>query len=220
MAGVDSVSMFKTVKSACAASLALALAAIGGTAHANPESLAYFTQGKSEALPDLLSGEEKLYYRSFFEAVETRNWSRVEELITQRSSGPLHGAALAAYYLDPASPQIALERLTRWLDSYSDLPQAEAVVRLAERRGLTDAPRLAASRDLVRQPGITRRTKPRAVNDGTMPASIENAIRRRITGHGLQRAIGLLGSLRGGLAIARAHRMPFAAQPPEARTSN
>ena len=148
---------------------------------ANQTSLAYFTESQAASLPKLMSNEESLYYASFFEAIETRNWERVEQLIVERPSGPLHGAALAKYYLHPSSPQIPLDRLDRWLQLYRDLPQAEAIIRLAERRGLTDPPNLRPTKNLVRQPGITRRMKPRSINDGTMPSSIEAAIRQRIT---------------------------------------
>jgi hypothetical protein len=97
----------------CAA--AFSALAVTSPAQANPESIAYFTQGKSGALPTLLTQQDRFYYASFFEAVDARNWDRVEILLGERSEGPLHGAALAEYYLHPESPRIPLERLQDWL---------------------------------------------------------------------------------------------------------
>ena len=151
------------------------------SAQNNQASIAYFTRDAASALPQLLSVEDRLYYASFFEAIEARNWGRVEQLLIERASGPLHGPALARYYVDPNSPEIALERLTAWLNAYADLPQAEAVSRLAQRRGLETQPNLPQTRELVPQAGITRRTRPRSISDGTMPSRTASRIRQSIT---------------------------------------
>ncbi|OBX20369.1 lytic murein transglycosylase [Erythrobacter sp. QSSC1-22B] len=147
---------------------------------ASQESIAYFSQGKSAALPTLLSSQDRLYYASLFEAIDARNWDRAEILLGERGDGPLHGAALAEYFLHPESPRIPIERLSDWLDRYRDLPQAEQIARLATTRGLTSTPSLPRTRDLRGQPGLTRRTLPRGISDGTMPDSVSSAILNRI----------------------------------------
>lgn len=159
---------------------AAAAAAFPFSAQASDQSIAYFTQGKSAALPTLLSQDDRLYYASLFEAIEAENWDRVETMLAQRNSGPLHGTALAQYFLHPDSPQIPLPRLLDWLDENRELPQAEGIVRLARVRGVDNTPTLPRMRDLRRQPGITRRTRPRSVNDGTMPRSVSAAIIQHI----------------------------------------
>ena len=161
--------------------LALGSLAVAAPASANPESIAYFTQGKSGALPALLTQQDRFYYASLFEAVDARNWDRVEILLGERSEGPLHGAALAEYYLHPESPRIPLERLQDWLGRYRDLPQAEGIARLAVARGAVETPSLPAARSLRSQPGITRRNRPRGIEDGTMPADISSAILQHIS---------------------------------------
>ncbi|UVI39002.1 lytic transglycosylase domain-containing protein [Qipengyuania spongiae] len=147
---------------------------------ANPQSVAYFTQGRPAALPVLLSNDDRLYYASLYEAIDARNWDRVELALTQRMEGPLHGAALAEYYLHPESPRIELPRLTAWLDRYASLPQAAGIIRLAQTRGLSYAPDLPRERQLQRQGGFTRRTLPSGISDGTMPGDISTAILDRI----------------------------------------
>ncbi len=156
-------------------------AGLAGPAQANEASIAYFSQGKSAALPTLLSTQDRLYYASLFEAIDARNWDRAEILLGERGDGPLHGAALAAYFLHPESPRIPVERLSTWLARYRDLPQAEQIARLAATRGLLETPALPRSRELRSQPGLTRRTLPRSIDDGSMPASISSAILERIT---------------------------------------
>ncbi|WP_369025109.1 transglycosylase SLT domain-containing protein [Qipengyuania sp. RANM35] len=144
-------------------------------------SVEYFTRSHQQALPRLLSDEDRAFYGSFYEAIDTQNWSRVEVMLTERSEGPLHGAALASYYLHPQSPRIELPRIQDWLSRYSRLPQAAGIVRLGQTRGLENAPYLPRERELVRQPGLSKRIRPSSVQDGTMPASVGEAILERIT---------------------------------------
>ena len=94
----------------------LLAAAVGALASASPaaaqaDSVNYFSRTHSAALPTLLQQEDRFFYLSLFEAIEAQNWDRVELMLTQRPDGPLHGAALATYYLDPNSPRIDLSRI-------------------------------------------------------------------------------------------------------------
>ncbi|MBU2341889.1 MAG: lytic transglycosylase domain-containing protein [Alphaproteobacteria bacterium] len=173
--------MRKTLILALAGAAAGSAAALAGPAQANEASIAYFSQGKAAALPTLLSTQDRLYYASLFEAIDARNWDRAEILLGERAQGPLHGAALAEYFLHPESPRIPVERLSAWLERYRDLPQAEQIARLATTRGLVEAPPLPSTRELRGQPGLTRRTLPRSITDGTMPGSVSSAILDRIS---------------------------------------
>lgn len=164
-----------------------AAAALAATTslHAAPAlaqgSVEYFTRSHAASLPQLLSQDDRAYYGSLFEAIDSQNWDRVEVMLASRDDGPLHGAALATYYLHPQSPRIELPRIESWLSRYSALPQAESIVRLGQTRGLVNPPYLRPARDLVRQPGSTKRIRPSSVNDGTMPESVKAAILERIT---------------------------------------
>jgi len=164
-----------------AAALAASALASAAPVMGQSDSVDYFTRSHAAALPQLLSADERGYYASLFAAIEARNWDRVEVMLAGRSEGPLHGAALAAYYLHPESPRIELPRIEAWLARYAQLPQAEAMVRLGQTRGLENPPRLPGARDLVRQPGSSKRIRPGTINDGTMPASVRAAILEHIT---------------------------------------
>ena len=156
------------------------IAAFTAAQPAYADSTTYFTRSHSAALPTLLSTEDRLYYASLFEAIDGQNWDRVEMLLLQREDGPLHGAALAEYYLHPNSPRIPLERVQAWLARYSGSPEAENIIRLGQTRGLENPPSLPPERQLVRQTGMSKRILPRSVEDGTMPADLRTAILERI----------------------------------------
>ena len=159
---------------------ATASAAFAVQAGAQSQSVEYFSRSHSAALPQLLQQEDRFYYASLFEAIDAQNWDRVEVMLSQRSDGPLHGSALATYYLDPASPRIELARVEDWLRRYPGHPQTEGIVRLGKTRGLAWEPGQPRENSLTRQQGITRRALPRSVGDGTMPASVASSILDRI----------------------------------------
>jgi soluble lytic murein transglycosylase len=175
------VSACEPIKRKLAGLAALTCLALSPPAWASEASVAYFTRERAAAVPVLLSAEDRRYYAGLYAAIEGRDWARTEALLAERPEGPLHGAAQARYYLDPASPQIALPRLTAWLETHPDMPQAPEIARIALTRGLQAAPGLPRAQQLRAQPGLSRRTRPRSVDDGTMPAQVAAAINQRIT---------------------------------------
>ena len=181
---------------------AIAASLAASPALATEQSVAYFTQGKANAVPILLSEDDRFYYRSVFDAIAAQNWDRVESLLVQRGDGPLHGSALAAYYLDANSPTTPLERLEAWLDRYRELPRAEDIARLAQTRGAERTWALPRENTMVRQPGITRRTLPRRVGDGSLPDATREAILERIRNDDPDGARILLDGIDGALSPA------------------
>ena len=149
-------------------------------AAAQQTSLQHFTQSHAQVVPTLLSSEERFYYASLFEAIDSKNWTRVDLLLSQQETGPLHGAALAAYYLDPDSPRIELGKIEEWLARYPGHWQTEGIVRLGRTRGLSFVPDLPRANALIRQPGLSRRARPGTIRDATMPDSVRAAILDRI----------------------------------------
>lgn len=160
---------------------ALATCTLAGPALAQQnDSTAYFTRSHSAALPRLLSQDDRLYYASLFEAIDGKSWDRVEMMLAQRDDGPLHAPARAAYYLHPESPRADISRIEDWLRRYPRSPEAEAIIRLGQTRGLSFMPDLPREHSLVRQPGSTKRTLPSSVEDGSLPSSIRSGILDRI----------------------------------------
>ncbi|MEZ5736263.1 MAG: lytic transglycosylase domain-containing protein [Novosphingobium sp.] len=150
-------------------------------AQANSAAAEYFrNRAERSAVPTLLSGSEREYYRDIFAAIDRQDWSRVEELFAQKEDGPLHQVALAEYYLDARSPRIELERLNSWLAMGTDLPMSAQIGRLAVKRGAETLPSIPDEQRFARLPAMSKRVRPRSIDDGTMPANIASGILERI----------------------------------------
>ena len=159
---------------AAAACIAVAFAT---PAAANSGSAEYFrARANSTSVPELLSQPDKEYYSQLFRAIDRENWYEVDTLLAQRNDGPLHEVALAEYYLHANSPRVEAPQLRQWLNAGYTLPQAEQIISLGAKRGLEEAPVLPQEQSFVSQGYATKRIRPRATNDGTMPSSVESAI--------------------------------------------
>lgn len=162
----------------CLAALALSLPAIAQA----QDTRTYFTARSFEqAVPRQLSSGEREYYDQLFTAIERQQWADVETLLANRPDGLLHDVARAEYYTHANSPRVELPQLDAWLATGSELPQAEQLGRLALTRGAERPPILPYVRDLQPRSPAPRRTRPRSIDDGTMPADIRSAILDRIT---------------------------------------
>ncbi|MBF9151421.1 lytic transglycosylase domain-containing protein [Novosphingobium jiangmenense] len=164
--------------------LTLATSSLGLSAvpaHANSAAVDYF-RGRADrtAVPSLLSADDRSYYKSLFSAIEREDWTQVQTLFAQRADGPLHTVARAQYMLAATSPKAELAPITDVLAKAPDLPWAEQLGRLALKRGATEIPALPQAQRLVTLPNVSKRIKPRSIDDGTMPATVAAAIQDRI----------------------------------------
>ena len=165
--------------------LASACALLAGTqaapAFANSAAVDYFrNRADRTAVPALLSQDERAYYRDLFSAIDNRDWTKVQNLFTQKPDGPLHLEARAEFYTAPGSPRIDAAELTQWLAQGRTMPQAEQIARLAASRGAAGIPDIPGAQPLTSLPSTPKRVRPRETNDGTMPANIASAIQLRI----------------------------------------
>lgn len=161
--------------------LAGAAAAVPVAATANSAAIDYFrNRADRSAVPSVLSQDERAYYRDLFAAIDRSDWAKVQALFAQQADGPLHQVARAEYFLAPTSPKIEGEALGQWLASGTQLPQAEQIVSLAAKRGVSALPALPYSSALVSQPGRAKRIRPRDTADGTLPAAVAAAITGKV----------------------------------------
>ena len=155
----------------------LALAALPGTASANSAAVDYFrTRADSTVVPSLLSHDDRDFYAEYFSAVEDKDWTKVQRMLAQRPEGPIHQEARAEYYLAAGSPRIELPDLEAWLAQGTELPGADQITRLAQRRGAQTTPSLPGEQQFARLPSMPKRVRPRSIEDGTMPAAISAGI--------------------------------------------
>jgi hypothetical protein len=139
--------------------LAIACATVGGIAAtpaaANSSAAEYFrARATSTNVPALLSNSEKEYYEQLFRAIDRENWSEVDSLLAQRADGPLHQVAKAEYYLHANSPKVEADKVRTWLSAGTDLPQAERLNTLGQKRGLD------ASYDIPREQSFVSQAMP------------------------------------------------------------
>ena len=166
----------------------LSAAFVAGTvlaaSHAQARTSAeYFTtRATSTQVPSVLSRQERELYRSIFDAIRGEQWVRVQALLAEDKDGPLRQVVAARYYLAANSPKVELPQIQAWLADPAalNLPQAEQMARLGQRRGLTSMPALPQAQPFQYQGHDPKRIRPRPVNDGTMPASVSAAIFQRI----------------------------------------
>jgi len=148
---------------------------------ANSAAVDYFrSRADRSAVPSLLSNDERDYYRSLFDAIDGKDWTRVQQMFAQKSDGPLHQLARAEYFLASGSPKIEVSELQAWLAQGTELPDADQISRLALKRGAVNLPAIPVEQQLGRLPSLTKRIKPAAINDGTMPAQVSSGILDRI----------------------------------------
>ena len=170
------VKMTATIRAATLAACAAATLA-PAIAYANSAAVDYFrNRADRTAVPSLLSQDDRAFYREMFSAIDRKDWSRFQAMLAQRPDGPLHQAALAEYYLDPTSPKIELDQLNSWLGKGAELPQSEQIGRLAVKRGALAMPAMPGEQRFVSLPTMTKRVRPRPIDDGTMPSSIASGI--------------------------------------------
>lgn len=162
---------------------ALAALALPQPVQANAAAMEYFAKrGDRSGVPSLLSKEDRDYYRQLFTAIDKGDWPKVQAMLAQRPDGPLHQVARAEYYTAPGSPKIELDALNAWLAAGVQLPQAEQIATLAQKRGATALPALPQENRMVSQPSFAKRIRPRETSDGTMPGAVAGAINGKIKG--------------------------------------
>ena len=160
---------------------AMVVAAIGlqAPAVAQPGDLIARWNGAAPAegaVRAILSEEERAHYRQLFAAIDTEQWPVVDSLLAQRPVGTLTQIARAEYYTHANSPKVSADQIAVWFNDGIDLPQAEQLIRMGAKRGLTALPALPSEQGFIRQPYAPKRILPRSVNDGTMPAESASAI--------------------------------------------
>jgi soluble lytic murein transglycosylase-like protein len=164
------------------ASLVLGVVALGPLpALANSAAAEYFrSRAARTAVPSVLTQADRDYYRQLDEAIDRKDWAKVQKMLGERPDGPLHQDVRARYFLAPGSPKIELNELEAWLQQGTDHPEAERIATLAAKRGATALPGLPGEQPLQRLSGIPKRVRPAPTGDGTMSGGTANAILEKI----------------------------------------
>ncbi len=122
----------------------------GDEVHAAPSyGKGYLLASNKAALPEILSGSDKKYYKAIFAAQKEGDWETADSEMGKLSNPLLLGYVLADRYLHDdyiTSPQ----ELSDWLAIYADHPQASRILALAKRKGASvkNANEISKSRTL------------------------------------------------------------------------
>lgn len=191
---------------ACAGFAALALGGLAVPVSAEAQSGDLVANWRSEArtganaAASVLTNEERNHYRQLFAAIDAEQWGVVETMLAQRPDGVLTQAARAEYYTHANSPKVSAEQIAVWFNAGTDLPQAEQLATMGAKRGVIALPALPQAQGFARQPYAPKRILPRAVNDGTMPASTASLILEAIKADNPGEAQRLLTEIDGQLS--------------------
>ncbi len=157
---------------------ATAPAAIAQSGDISGSMAAHYDRGasRSNAVPAILSNQEREYYRRVFAAIDREQWDQVQRLLDQGPGGLLHQIATAEYYTHANSPQISANQISNWFAAGINLPQSEQLGRLGARRGIDQLPAFPQVQSFSRQPSASKRIRPRSIIDGSMPSSMRTVI--------------------------------------------
>jgi soluble lytic murein transglycosylase len=100
-------------------------------------------------LPVQLGPNARQQYREIFAAIDAGKWADATLKIDTMPSGPLHPLARSLIYLGKGSPRVEGDALAALAMQVPDLPQTQALVRLASVRGAATVPVLPQVRQLV-----------------------------------------------------------------------
>ncbi|MDZ7587760.1 MAG: lytic transglycosylase domain-containing protein [Parasphingorhabdus sp.] len=111
-------------------------------------------------------------YRAVFSAIEAADWAKAQQLLSDAPPSPLKPIATAELYLAAGSPKVELGPLLTLINDAPDIPQAEQLSRLAQKRGAQLLPALPQRNRLSYVAGNGNRAKPASVADSGIRAQI------------------------------------------------
>ena len=127
-------------------------------------------------VPAQLDAAQRDGYRAVFAAIREERWQDAQLQLDSIKPGPLHALARAELYTAKNSPRVELEPLVELLTQAPELPQADALVRLARARGAVDLPPLPSTRTLIWQDGAPGRIRAKAVKGDQIAADLALAM--------------------------------------------
>lgn len=149
-------------------------AAFAGGPGDPPAIEARIAQG--DAVPTLLDRDQRTAYRAVFDHIRAARWTEARLALATIKPGPLHGVALAEILTAKGSPKAELADLQQLLTNAPELPQAEALARLAKARGATNLPTLPYVQAMTWQRGAPVRKRARSLASDAAAATLAQAM--------------------------------------------
>lgn len=127
-------------------------------------------------VPAQLSAEQRAAYRAVFAAIREARWADAQLALDSMAPGPLHAFARAELYTAKGSPRIEGDALLKLLNEAPELPQAEALARLASARGVTELPPLPEQQRLIWNDGAPARIRARSAKSDQIATDLALAM--------------------------------------------
>lgn len=125
-----------------------------------------------DGIPDQLDAGQRAGYRAVFASIRAQKWIDARLQLATMKPGPLHAVALAEIYTAKGSPRVEVDDLTRLLAEAPELPQAEALARLAKSRGASEVPALPYTRALSWMGGAPVRARAKSTRSDAVAADL------------------------------------------------
>jgi soluble lytic murein transglycosylase-like protein len=153
---------------------ALPLPALAAPAPTSGESSSEVrSAGTAQAsVPAQLNQAQRDGYRAVFAAIREQRWQDAQIGLEAMPPGPLHLIARAELYTAKGSPRVDLQPLTDLINQAPELPQADALRRIATARGATGLPPLPSAQRLIWQDGAPRRVRTKATASDMIAADL------------------------------------------------
>ncbi len=144
--------------------LAAALIAAPAITPAHAEPMPPAPPAAATGIPSQLTPEQRSGYRNVFAALRAGRFTDAQIALDSMAPGPLHSYARAELYTAKGSPRVEAEPVMKLLAEAPELPQAEALARVAKARGVVDVPELPMQQRLIWNDGapVRARAKPTA----------------------------------------------------------
>ena len=158
------------------------------------------TTAKVAPIPALLDVGQRDGYRAVFAAIRAQQWTNAQIGLDSMKPGPLHAIARAELYTAKGSPKATAEQLTALVNEAPELPEADALERIARSRGATDLPPLPTAQALIWQDGAPRRVRAKTIKSDQIAADLAVRMQPLVKADLGQQAQALLEST-GGLSL-------------------
>lgn len=123
-------------------------------------------------IPPQLTPEQRSGYRSVFAALHDGRWTDAQIALDTMPTGPLHAYARAELFTAKGSPRADGAAVARLLAEAPELPQGDALLRVAKARGLTDLPTLPEQQRLIWNDGAPIRVRAKATASDQIAADL------------------------------------------------
>ncbi|WP_425229711.1 transglycosylase SLT domain-containing protein [Sphingomonas sp.] len=149
------------------------------------------------AIPPLLDATQRAGYVRVFAAIREGRWQDAQLALDAIAPGPLHAIARAELFTAHGSPRVDLDPVVQLLNEAPELPEAEALQRLARARGAVELPPLPDTRALIWQEGAPVRVRVHATRGDAVASTLAAAMQPFVHADDGTGAEALLGSTTG-----------------------